>query len=188
MAVETGQFTHSLEQIDDAVTDVTNAKGQSASLSDAITAAAESAATTAVGALDVSEVGGTGKYISAIKEENGIIVPTAANLASAPASGGTAAISSGAVYTALSGKIGIADAFGLGNNTEIPNDANLNGYTTAGIFIRSSAPNPSTMLNTPFGGDYQAKAFKLIVEPRAFVLVLTEKERFIPDLTSVTRE
>ena len=86
------------------------------------------------------------------------------SLASAPESGGTAAISSGAVYTALSGKIGIADAFGLGNNTEIPNDANLDSYKTAGIFIRSSAPNPSTMLNTPFGGDYQAKAFKLIVE------------------------
>ena len=135
-----GSFTHTLEQIDAAVTDVTNAIGQAESLSAAITAAAESAATTAVGNLDASEVGGTGKYISAIKEENGIIVPTVANIASAPASGGTAAISSGAVYTAVSDKITTAQAvsavYGLGTNIAVGDD--LNTYTNVGSFYTST--------------------------------------------------
>lgn len=163
MAVETGKFTHTLEQIDDAVTEVTNAKGQSASLSDAMTAAAESV----VSGLDYTEVGGSGKYISAIKEENGIIVPTPTNLASAPASGGTAAISSGAVYTALSGKIGISDVFGIGSNNLIPDGADLNAspYTTAGIYVRQFSTNMSTLSHIPMDNStYDYAPFKLIVE------------------------
>ena len=162
-----GSFTHTLEQIDAATTQVENAKGDAASLAAAITAAAETAASTAVGNLDASEVGGTGKYISAIKEENGIIVPTATNLASAPASGGTAAISSGAVYTALSGKIGISDVFGIGSNNLIPDgaDLNLSPYTTAGIYVRKFSSNMGTLSNIPMDNvNYDYAPFKLIVE------------------------
>lgn len=156
-SVPSGQTTHTLEEIDAGVSEVENAKGNAASLAAAITAAAETAASTAVGNLDVSSVGGTGKYISAIKEENGIIVPTATNLASAPASGGTAAISSGAVYAALAGKIGISDVFGLG--TEITNNTDLDSLTSPGIYYRSSNQN-STIGNIPIDG----YAFKLITE------------------------
>lgn len=157
--IPTGSFTHTLEQIDAAVTDVTTATGESASLAAAITAAAETAATTAVGALDVLSVGGTGKYISEIKQEDGKISATPTSLASAPASGGTAAISSGAVYTALSGKIGVDDVFGIG--TEIPSPANLNDntYKSIGVYYRSSTSN-SGISNIPIDG----YAFKLIVE------------------------
>ena len=108
--IPTGSFTHTLEQIDAAVTDVTNATGQAESLSAAITAAL----TSGIADLDVASAGGTGKYISAISEADGKISATATNLASAPESGVTAAISSGAVYTALSGKIAIEDAYGRG--------------------------------------------------------------------------
>ena len=157
--VPEGSFTHTLEQIDAATTQVEDAKGNAASLAAAITAAAETAATTAVGALDVSSVGGSGKYISAISEADGKISATAKNLASAPASGGTEAISSGAVYTALSGKIGISDVFGIG--TEIPSPANLNDdtYKSIGVYYRSSTSN-SGISNIPIDG----YAFKLIVE------------------------
>lgn len=65
--------------------------------------------TAAIAALDVSSKGGTGKYISAIEETDGKINATPTSLASAPESGGTAAISSGAVYTALAEKATAAD-------------------------------------------------------------------------------
>lgn len=153
--VPEGSFTHTLEQIDAATTQVENAKGDAASLAAAITAAAESV----VSGLDVTEVGGSGKYISAIKEVDGKISATPENLASAPASGGTAAISSGAVYTALSDKIGISDVFGIG--TEIPATADLNSdtYKAIGVYYRNSNSNTG-ISNKPVDG----YAFKLIVE------------------------
>ena len=87
------------------------------------------------------------------------------NLATAPASGETAAISSGAVYTALSGKIGISDVFGLGSSSTIPNGANLNDYVIPGVYIRSTSPSNSGITNIPMDGDtYAYSAFKLIVE------------------------
>lgn len=162
-----GSFTHTLEEIDTATTQVEDAKGNAASLAAAITAAAETAASTAIGNLDYSEVGGTGKYISAISEADGKISATATNIASAPASGGTAAISSGAVYTALSGKIGISDVFGLGSSSTIPNGANLNDndYVIPGVYIRSTSPSNSGITNIPMDGDtYAYSAFKLTVE------------------------
>lgn len=127
-----GSFTHTLEQIDAATTQVENAKGDAASLSAAITAAAETAATTAVGNLDVSSVGGTGKYISAISEADGKISATATNLASAPASGGTAAISSGAVYTAIENAVSsavssaISTVYGVGTTKTATADSHFN--------------------------------------------------------------
>ena len=78
MAVETGQFDHTLEQIDAAVTDVTNAKGQSSSLSDAITAAANAAAAAAAAGkqdalssaqLAAANSGMTSEKLGAIQEE-----------------------------------------------------------------------------------------------------------------------
>ena len=152
-----GSFTHTLEEIDTGVSEVENAKGDAASLAAAITAAAETAASTAVGNLDYSEVGGTGKYISAIKEENGIIVPTASNIAASVSSTNANAVSSKAVYTAISGKIGIADVFGLG--TEITDNTNLDSLTSPGIYYRPSNQN-STIGNIPIDG----YAFKLITE------------------------
>ena len=154
-----GSFTHTLEQIDAATTQVENAKGDAESLAAAITAAAETAASTAVGALDVLSVGGTGKYISEISEADGKIDATPTTMDTTPTNGSKKAITSGAVYTALSGKIGISDVFGIG--TEIPSTANLNDdtYKAIGVYYRSSTSN-NGISNIPING----YAFKLIVE------------------------
>ena len=104
--IATGSFTHTLEQIDDAVSEVSSTVGESASL----TAAIES-------------------------------------------------IAGDAASTAVSGKIGISDVFGIG--TEIPATADLNSdtYKAIGVYYRSSTSN-SGISNIPIDG----YAFKLIVE------------------------
>lgn len=154
-----GSFTHTLEQIDAATTQVENAQGDAASLAAAITAAAETAASTAIGTLDVLSVGGSGKYISAIEEEDGKISATPETMDTTPTNGSKKAITSEAVYTALSGKVGKSDVFGIG--TEIPSTANLNDdtYKSIGVYYRNSNSN-SGISNIPVDG----YAFKLIVE------------------------
>ena len=57
----------------------------------------------AIDALDVSSVGGSNKYISAISEADGKISATASNLATTVTSGSADPVTAGAVYTALSG-------------------------------------------------------------------------------------
>jgi hypothetical protein len=57
----------------------------------------------AIDALDVSSVGGSNKYISAISETDGKISATASNLATTVTSGSADPVTAGAVYTALSG-------------------------------------------------------------------------------------
>lgn len=121
--------------------------------------------TAAIADLDVSSKGGSGKYISEIKEVDGKIDATATTLSTAPTNGSSTAITSGAVYTALAGKASMADVFGLGNNTSIPNNANLNDYTTPGIYVRTSTNLDSGITNAPMDGTtYPTGAFKLIVE------------------------
>ena len=64
--------------------------------------------TSAINALDVSSVGGSGKYISAISETDGKISATATTMDTAPTTGSTNAVTSGGVYTALDGKVDVA--------------------------------------------------------------------------------
>lgn len=61
----------------------------------------------AIDDLDVSSVGGAGKYISAISEANGKIVPTASDFGSV-ASGNEAPVTGGAVYTAIGDAVKIS--------------------------------------------------------------------------------
>ena len=68
---------------------------------DTNTYASSAAITSAINDLDVSSVGGSGKYISAISETNGKISATATSLATSITSGGTTAPTSGAVYNAI---------------------------------------------------------------------------------------
>lgn len=56
----------------------------------------------AISALDVSSVGGSGKYISAISEADGKISATASNLATSVTSGDNSPVTSNAVYNVLS--------------------------------------------------------------------------------------
>lgn len=60
--------------------------------------------TAAIQALDVSSVGGSGKYISAISEADGKISATATTMDTAPTASSTNAVTSGGVKTALDGK------------------------------------------------------------------------------------
>lgn len=131
MAVPEGSFTHTLEQIDDAVTDVQNATGTATSLSAAISAAAEAA----VNALDASEVGGAGSYIKAISELNGVISATAETMDTVPTSGSEKAITSGAVFSMLLG------IFGPGTSISGTSDThyNLDNLKTTGAFSINSA-------------------------------------------------
>lgn len=168
-----GSFSHTLEQIDDGITEVENAIGSAASLTaaveaiagDAASTAAAAAAASAIGALDVSSVGGSGKYISAIEEADGKISATATNLATSPSNGGTAAITSGAVYTALSGKISMANILGTGVNLEdyfsgvTGADRSLNAVTQYGTYTCPSGTAAGGIYNSP----YTAAGYKLIV-------------------------
>ncbi len=123
-----------LEAFYRALHDMTDSEIQEAistQIEDAMAAAATAAAAaveTAISALDVSSKGGSGKYISAIEEADGKINATATNIATAPSSGGTAAISSGAVYTAIENAVSsaISAAFGAGTTKTATEDNHFN--------------------------------------------------------------
>ena len=61
--------------------------------------------TTAINALDVSSVGGDGKYIKSISETNGKISATVETMDTTPTASSTKAVTSGGVKTALDGKV-----------------------------------------------------------------------------------
>lgn len=68
-------------------------------------AATVSTVTNAISGLDVSSVGGNGKYISAISETDGKISATATTMDTTPTASSTKAVTSGGIKTALDGKI-----------------------------------------------------------------------------------
>jgi len=67
-------------------------------------AATVSTVTNAIGGLDVSSVGGNGKYISAISETDGKISATATTMDTTPTANSTNAVTSGGVKSALDDK------------------------------------------------------------------------------------
>lgn len=75
--------------------------------------------TTAIQALDVSSVGGDGKYISAISEADGKISATATTMDTAPTASSTKAVTSEGIKTALDKKVDIANASLEGQSTTI---------------------------------------------------------------------
>ena len=66
----------------------------------------------AINNLNYSSVGGTGKYIQAISESNGVISATVETMDTAPTANSTKAITSGAVQTALASKSGTGHVHG----------------------------------------------------------------------------
>lgn len=109
--VPSATFTHTAEEIDAAVSEVETAKGSSESLSDAIEDAAGAAVSTAIGALDVESVGGTGKYIKSISETDGVISATSETMDAAPTAESDKAVKSGGVKMYVDTECGaIADA------------------------------------------------------------------------------
>ena len=82
-----------------------------------------SAITNAIGNLSADSVGGSGKYISAISEANGVISATANNLATTVQSGNNQPVTSNAVADALTTNKGQNYCF-------IPDARGLDKYTT----------------------------------------------------------
>ena len=91
--------------------------------------------TTAIQALDVSSVGGDGKYISAISEADGKISATSTTMDTAPTASSTKAVTSGGIKTALDGK---ADAVSITGATKCKITYNAQGIVTAGADLAAS--------------------------------------------------
>jgi len=80
--------------------------------------------TAAIQALDAAETGGTGKYIKAISETDGVISATAVTMDSTPTSGHTdTTVTSAGIYTALSGKENTISWMSAAEATQIWEDA-----------------------------------------------------------------
>lgn len=73
--------------------------------------------TTAIQALDVSSVGGSGKYISAISETDGKISATSTTMDTTPTANSEKAVTSGGIKTALDGKQNTLPTTGAANDT-----------------------------------------------------------------------
>ena len=73
----------------------------------------------AIGGLDVSSVGGAGKYISTISEMDGKISATATTMDTTPTANSTNAVTSGGVLTALDAKVNIANISLEGQTTTL---------------------------------------------------------------------
>lgn len=164
-----GSFTHTLEDIDEATSQVESTQGEAESLTAAVTAIAETeaaeAAASAIGALNVLSVGGTGKYISEISEAAGKINATPTTMDTTPTNGSKKAITSEAVYIALSAKISMSDILGQGVSLAdyfdgvSGADRSLNALTTAGVYYASTGTVASGIYNSP----YTAAGYKIIV-------------------------
>ena len=84
--------------------------------------------TTAIQALDVSSVGGDGKYISAISETDGKISATATTMDTTPTANSTKAVTSGGIKTALNGKQDSLPTSGTASSTYA---INISGNSTS---------------------------------------------------------
>lgn len=105
--------------------------------------------TNAINALDVSSVGGDGKYISAISEDNGKIAATATTMDTTPTASSTKAVTSGGIKSALDLKAPLASPALTGtptaptassgtNTTQIATTAFVkNAVTTSNWYLSS---------------------------------------------------
>ena len=109
--------------------------------------------TNAINALDVSSVGGAGKYISAISETNGKISATATTMDTTPTVNSTNAVTSGGVKTAIDNEATARDTAITNaiNALDVTDTAVSGKYVSAvsetdGIIsvTRADLPNPNT--------------------------------------------
>ena len=100
-------------------------------------AATPNAVKKAIEALDVSSVGGSGKYISAISENDGKISATATTMDSTPTAGSEKAVTSGGIKTVLDDTVNVANSviYTASGNTrayyKLAETDVLQGYTSA---------------------------------------------------------
>ena len=91
----------------------------------------------ALGGLDVTVKGGSGKYISAIKQEDGSINATASNLSTSVSSSDDAPVTSSAVYTAVSGCLKPSDVVSTYSST---GTSAINGTAVASAIKTDTYP------------------------------------------------
>lgn len=139
-----------------------------------------SAITNAVNALDKTSVGGSTQYLTTISQTNGLINATAANPDATPTANSDKLVKSKGIKAAIDAakaaadsytdsqvatKPSINDIFGTGSNTYIPDEADLNTYTQAGVYVRQFSSGLANFQNLPMDGTtYPYQPFKLVVE------------------------
>lgn len=106
----------------------------------------DTAIETAVNALDVASVGGTGKYLQSISEVDGKIIPIAETMDTVPTSNSQKAITSDAVYTAINSTVNSI----LGRGTRIPTNGDCNNLSKNGAWYAENASHAGGITNTPF--------------------------------------
>lgn len=105
--------------------------------------------TTAIQALDVSSVGGDGKYISAISETDGKISATATTMDTTPTASSTKAVTSGGIKTALDGK----------SSTSHTHSVKINGSTKTIAASGGTAVDLGTFKNFKYAKVYATTAY-----------------------------
>lgn len=120
----------------------------------------------AIKSLDVSSVGGSGKYISAIEEVDGKINATASNLATSVSNSNTNAVTSKAVYSAIkTAKDNVQKVNALFNEyTETSSDAYLKVSGISGsqnVYFLQAREGEIYLISTGFG-DTQISTTPLI--------------------------
>lgn len=131
----------------------------------------------AIGTLDVSSVGGSGQYISAISETDGIIAATAETMDTVPTSGSTKAVTSGGIQAPLAEVVdaGAKNLLQVGfasktsNTVTFTNNGDgsitINGNSSSsssGIPIQDIVTGLSNVLNTRYtipSGEYHITLF-----------------------------
>lgn len=99
--------------VDKGVTAATNAANAAKTVADAAEASATEA-NNAIAGLDLSAVGADGSYIKTISQTNGKVSATKEAADTTPTSGSKKMVTSGGVYTALSGKLASVSTTGTG--------------------------------------------------------------------------
>ena len=152
----TDTYKDKLDNIDTAVTADSSNLVTSGAVSTAISTEVtnrNTAITNAINNLDVSSVGGDGKYISAISETNGKISATSTTMDTAPTANSVKAVTSGGIKTAIS--TAETNAKNLANATGTLAIAHGGtGQTTANAAANAFINSLTTDTSAPVDADY----------------------------------
>jgi hypothetical protein len=130
----------------------------------AVRDAIDNALENTIDSLDVEEVGGAGKYISAISETDGKISATVTDMDTAPTSTSTNAVTSGGVYTAINDAVNALDATVSDNSTNVSvSVTETNGKLTSITVTDTAATSDHVHGNITNDGKVGSDANKVLV-------------------------
>lgn len=147
--------------------------------------------TSAIQALDVSSVGGDGKYISAISETDGKISATATTMDTTPTASSTKAVTSGGIKTALDGKSSTSHT----HTTSIAADSSSGTVVSLAhnTQYKLTAGGTSVLFKTPADNNTDTKvtqtvdtsnnAFPLLAKNTTATATITDTARFASTVT-----